>query len=57
MKVYQIGGGSPYNRTRIGKDVGFSFGFNDCNHDEVVSDVLRTFSEDENWWKSYPNCW
>ncbi|MED1865801.1 hypothetical protein P4V41_20270 [Fictibacillus nanhaiensis] len=29
----------------MGKDVGFSFGFNDCNHDEVVTDVLRALSE------------
>ncbi|WP_082861412.1 DUF4304 domain-containing protein [Fictibacillus phosphorivorans] len=57
IKVYQIGGGSPYIRTRIGKDAGFPFGFTECNHDEVGTDVLRAMSKAEDWWKSYPNWW
>lgn len=57
IRVYQIGGGSPYHRTRIGKDCGHVFVFNEGNYDEVATDVLRAFREAEEWWRVTPNWW
>jgi hypothetical protein len=44
VKVYQIGGGSPFNRTRIGDD---SFEFDEGNSEEVSRKVLTSLGESE----------
>lgn len=54
VKVYQIGGGSPYNRTRIGDE---SFEFDEGNTEDVSRRVLNSLEEAEKWWNSYPNWW
>jgi Domain of unknown function (DUF4304) len=57
IKVYQIGGGSPYNRTRIGKDSGNTFEFNEFNTEEVARKIFCALREAEEWWSLYPNWW
>ncbi|MGK7379737.1 DUF4304 domain-containing protein [Planococcus sp. 1R117A] len=57
LKVYQIGGGSPFNRTRIGKETNAAFQFNRENSDEVAQQIKQSLSEAEQWWLSYPNWW
>jgi hypothetical protein len=57
VKVYQIGGGSPFNRTRIGKEVDDTFRFTIENSDEVAQQIKRSLAEAEEWWSSYPDWW
>ncbi|MFC7371859.1 DUF4304 domain-containing protein [Fictibacillus iocasae] len=57
VKVYQIGGGSPYNRTRIGKDSDDEFTFNEKTTDETARKIVDALDEAEKWWSSYPNWW
>jgi hypothetical protein len=57
IKVYQIGGGSPFNRTRIGKDTEHTFVFNEINTNEIARRILNTLREAEEWWSIYPNWW
>ena len=57
LKVYQIGGGSPFNRTRIGKDKGGSFEFELINTDKVSRIINHSLKEAEEWWSSHPNWW
>lgn len=57
VKVYQIGGGSPFNRTRIGKEVENSFEFNKQDTEEVSLKIINSLVEAEEWWSTYPNWW
>lgn len=57
IKVYQIGGGSPFNRTRIGNDSEDAFEFNEFNTDDVARKIFYSLREAEEWWSLYPNWW
>lgn len=57
VKVYQIGGGSPFNRIRIGKEVDDTFRFTVENSAEVARQIKRSLAEAEEWWSSYPDWW
>lgn len=57
VKVYQIGGGSPFNRTRIGKEMECAFEFNEHDTEEVSRKIINSLVEAEEWWSTYPNWW
>ncbi|MFP5116011.1 DUF4304 domain-containing protein [Bacillaceae bacterium C204] len=58
VKVYQVGGGgSPFNRPRIGKETNYTFEFNKDNTGEVSQKIFNSLEEAEEWWSSYPNWW
>lgn len=57
VKVYQIGGGSPFNRIRIGKEGDGTFCFSVENSDEVAQQIKQSLAEAEEWWSSYPDWW